>query len=765
MIYPKNPSIKKYNDYGSFLEDKKNKTEMYGFDPVFMPDYLLDFQKFLLEWAIRKGRAAIFSDCGCVSGETVIQGPNGDKTIKELAEIGEPIKVWSLNSSGYSVSAHATCPFWKGKAELWEFRLSSGKSITVTDDHLFLTPLGWSYAGKISVGSRIAVDRFPSFSHNPLPSTEEPYQSALLLGVLNSSKTTSSYSDGCFSCYHQHDEQPLSGPNIGQGVFPPQDDVPEYIHESLHRDVLAYESKYNRLRRPWSPPSKKDYPNRLETSNEIVLEYQDDSLNSKHRHSFSQWILQFLAHEFPLLPFLGFSESFPCRMLMGDLFSQKKPPLYDFVFDTVISINYITKGDYFDLHVPGFENYLANGVWNHNTGKTIMQLVFAENVVRKTNKPVLILTPLSVSHQTKREGDKFGIECYRSVRGEKRGKIIISNYERLHFFNPSDFEMVVCDESSCIKNFEGKRQGQIKEFMKKTPFRLLCTATAAPNDYIELLTSSETLGEMGRMDALSTFFKNDENSNHPIWWGARWRFKQHAEKIFWRWVCSWARAMRKPSDYGFYDGDFILPDLIIKESIVENTRPFDGYLFPIEAITMKDQQLERKNTVNERCEKVAELVDHDRPAVVWCHYNPEGDLLQKIIPGSKQVKGSQKDEEKESIFDDFSSGNLRVLITKPKIGAFGMNWQHCNHTTFFPSHSFEQTYQGIRRFWRFGQTQDVTVDIITTKGELGVLKNLKRKAEAAEKLFDMLIFSMNNSLQIEKRVIDTEMEVPSWLKA
>lgn len=397
-------------------------------------------------------------------------------------------------------------------------------------------------------------------------------------------------------------------------------------------------------------------------------------------------------------------------------------------------------------------------------GKTPMQLVWAENVVRHTNKRVLVVAPLAVSAQTVREAEKFGIECYRSSDGTAKPNITVTNYERLHLFNPFDFAGVVCDESSTIKNFEGERQKVVVQFMTKMPYRLLCTATAAPNDFIELGTSAEALGELGRMDMLGRFFRNDENSLHPIWWGARWRFKAHAEEGFWRWVCSWARAVRRPSDLGFDDGCFVLPSLTVTETVVENRESFRNTLFPVPAVSLKEQQKERRLTIQERCETVARKVDHKQPAVVWCHLNEEANLLEKLIPGARQVQGADTDEQKEETFRAFSDSELRVLITKPKIGAFGLNWQHCAHMTFFPSHSFEQYYQGVRRCWRFGQTRPVQVDIITTEGELGVLKNLQRKSEAAARMFDQLVGQMNNALRIERQSQSTlELEAPNWL--
>lgn len=397
-------------------------------------------------------------------------------------------------------------------------------------------------------------------------------------------------------------------------------------------------------------------------------------------------------------------------------------------------------------------------------GKGPMALVWAENVVRKTNKPVLIVAPLAVSMQFVTEAKKFGIEVERSKTGVAAKNITITNYQSIGKFDPNDFAGVVCDESAAIKNFEGETQGAVNTFMQKTPYRLLCTATAAPNDYIELLTSAEVLGEMGRMDALGMFFKNDENSLHPIWWGARWRFKKHAEKTFWRWVCSWSRAIRKPSDLGFADGKFVLPTLTVSETVVKNKEAFRGELFPIQAETLQEQRQERKLTLDRRCEEVARKCEAHPLSVIWCHYNEEANLLEKIVPGAKQIQGSDSDDEKEETFNAFAQNEIKRLVIKPKIGCWGLNWQHCNHTTFFPSHSFEQYYQGVRRFWRFGQTKPVTVDIITTEGELGVLKNLQRKSEAADRMFSELTTFMNDALKMERQTTSTtKIKTPLWL--
>lgn len=401
-------------------------------------------------------------------------------------------------------------------------------------------------------------------------------------------------------------------------------------------------------------------------------------------------------------------------------------------------------------------------------GKTPIELVWAENVIRHTNGRVLILNPLAVSHQTVLEGEKFGIGVHRSQDGKARPGITVTNYERLHLFDPADFVGVACDESSILKSFNGVLRATITAFMRKMRYRLLCTATAAPNDYTELGTSSEALGYLGHVDMLNRFFKNDLN-NSSIGRGYlgkanAWRFKGHAEEPFWRWVCSWARAIRRPSDLGFADRDFVLPPLTQREHLVATSSVPEGMLFALPAADLQEQREERRRTIRERCEKVAELTEHDRPALVWCHLNDEGDLLEQLVSGALQVSGSDRDEVKEERLLAFQAGEVRALITKPKIGAWGLNYQHCAHVTFFPSHSFEQFYQGVRRCWRFGQRQEVVVDVVTTEGEAGVLENQKRKAARADQMFDRLVTLMNEQLRVERddRFTKTE-RVPSWL--
>jgi hypothetical protein len=424
-------------------------------------------------------------------------------------------------------------------------------------------------------------------------------------------------------------------------------------------------------------------------------------------------------------------------------------------------------------------------------GKTAMQLAWAENVIRKTNRPVLVVTPLAVSQQTAREAAKFGIECSVSKDGTHGGGIVVTNYERLHYFDETRFAGIVCDESSILKSFQGATRKQITRFASKMPYRLLCTATAAPNDYVELGTSSEALGELSYSDMLRRFFRQLDDKGQkretkqqdeaarlieadPNYFRklafrvaqtiGQWRLKHHAVEPFWRWVASWARACRKPSDLGFDDADFVLPPLRERDHMIKAAEPPPGMLFTIPAFGLGEEREERRRTLNDRCEFAASLVDHDRPAVVWCHMNDEGDLLEDLIPDAEQIAGRTPDDRKAELYEAFASGQLRVLVIKPKIGAWGLNWQHCNHVVSFASHSYEQYYQSVRRCWRFGQTRPVDLDVIATEGEVRVLENMRRKADQARLMFDMLVTEMNRSVRVERENLYTkEAQVPSWL--
>jgi len=402
-------------------------------------------------------------------------------------------------------------------------------------------------------------------------------------------------------------------------------------------------------------------------------------------------------------------------------------------------------------------------------GKTLMQLVWAQNVVEHTNKPVLILTPLSVSIQTLAEAAKFGIEAHRAIVGHATlPTIYVTNYEQLHKFTATDYAGVVCDESSILKNFDGAYKSEITEFMRQVPYRLLATATAAPNDWDELGTSSEALGYLGYMDMIKRFFTNNQNSSaagHGRFQKDKMRLKGHAETPFWRWVASWARAARKPSDLGFADTGYELPELIEQHTEVEASMPRQGMLFDVEAVNFFEEREVNRRTIKDRCEAVAEKVSRHDVSIVWCHLNDEAALLKSMIPNSLEVGGKDSDDKKEDAVKWFvESTGKRVLISKPKIFGFGLNFQHCSHATYFPSHSYEQYYQAVRRLWRFGQVNPVMVDLIDTKGGQRVRENLLKKSKAADEMFANMVAHMTDAMNIDKQDQTTgRVIVPAWL--
>ena len=393
-------------------------------------------------------------------------------------------------------------------------------------------------------------------------------------------------------------------------------------------------------------------------------------------------------------------------------------------------------------------------------GKTIMQMAWAQAVCEQTDCRALILTPLAVAQQARAEGEKFGIDLER---------FDITNYQRLHHFDHADYGAIVLDESSILKSFAGQVRKDITAFMSHIPYRLLCTATAAPNDYTELGTSSEALGCMGYADVLATFFRSDQNNasfqHRHFGMMPKWRLKGHAELPFWRWVCTWARAFRKPSDVGYQDDGFELPALDVREHVVESPPP-PGILIPGLSTTLPEERADRRATIRERCEMILSLVDTHDYSVLWCHLNDESAELARIVPDCAEVTGSMPDAEKEARLSAFARGEVRRLITKPKIGAWGLNLQHCAHVATFTGHSYEQYYQSVRRCWRFGQKRPVTVDVISTTSEGRVAGNLARKAKAADKMFAALVSEMNAAADVgvDSAANGALLEVPAWLK-
>lgn len=351
-------------------------------------------------------------------------------------------------------------------------------------------------------------------------------------------------------------------------------------------------------------------------------------------------------------------------------------------------------------------------------GKTAMQLEWSKHINRHTKKPVLILAPLAVTTQTAIEGEKFGIKVtVCNDRSDVTEGINITNYEKLEKFDTTIFGGVVLDESSILKSFTGKVRNAILDKFARTPYKLACTATPAPNDYMELGNHSQFLGVMTREEMLSMFFVHDGGST------SKWRLKGHCNNVFWEWMCSWAVYINNPSDLGYEMDGYNLPELRLHEIIV------DGDSYDTEVMTLTQRRKARKDTLDLRCKSASDLANDDlNQWLVWCDLNDESKALSEGIGDSVEVKGSDKGDKRIDAMLGFSGGKYRVLVTKPSIAGFGMNWQNCNKMIFVGlSDSYEQFYQAVRRCWRFGQTQPVDVYIVISSKEGAVKDNIERK--------------------------------------
>jgi hypothetical protein len=353
---------------------------------------------------------------------------------------------------------------------------------------------------------------------------------------------------------------------------------------------------------------------------------------------------------------------------------------------------------------------------------------------------VLVLAPLAVARQTEREAVKFGIDGVAAVREpcESDAPILVTNYERLHLFQDEDWAAIVLDESSILKSVDSRTRDALTRWAAAIPYRLCCTATPAPNDHTELGNHAEFLGVLTRAQMLGTYFVHDEK-NVGV---QHWRLKGHAHEAFWRWVAGWALAVRMPSDLGYDDTGFRLRPLEVIHQWTEGAKVEEGRLFSVEARTLTERREARVASTSERVALCAERVaaEADTPWVVWCDFNRESEALAKAIPGAVELRGSDAPERKEQVLVDFAEGRVRVLVTKPSIAGFGLNWQHCARMAFVGlSDSFEQWYQAVRRCWRFGQEHRVRVYVFASEAERLVVENVQRKQREAERMMDQIV--------------------------
>lgn len=803
--------------YAEFLAAREQLADSGGFEPVDLPGHLFDYQRHLVEWAVRQGRGGIFADCGLGKAQPV--------TEPVLTPCGwVPIGSLSVGDEVYAVDGSTTRVvgvFPQGTRDIVRVTMNDGASTRCDTEHL------WTVATDLDIsrgrpwrtmttsqiiqhglrlpprnGDRWRVPVVSAIQHRAMSYPIDPYVMGVFLG-------DGSFREAMGPVLTCADEQ------IAKEVANRLPSTMRLTHDreaaaaQTYRPVMVMPGGSNLFLaelRNWNLQGKYAHekhipPQYLAGSIEQRLDLlrglmdTDGYVSKGGTIQFGSSSMELALGVRELVQSLGgiarWNEKIPTYTHRGERRNGRRHftltlamPHGLVPFNLARKVDlcsdryYVPQRKIRDIEPVGREECVCIRVEHSSqlyvtsdyivTHNTPMSLAWADQVHRHTGKPVLLLTPLAVGQQIVAEAEKFGHDAAISRIGKPTAGITVTNYEQLEKFDPHPFGGVVCDESSILKSFDGATKAAVTEFMRRIQFRLLATATAAPNDYTELGTSSEALGGLGHMDMLTRFFINDNRSvsSRGRDMGGKaleWRLKGHAAKPFWRWVATWARAIRKPSDFGFSDDRHHLPELIVRETLVEARTAADGTLFDIPAYGLREEREETRRTLVERCEAAAEKLADAETGVAWCHLNDESALLTQLIDGAEELTGSDTPDTKEAKLIAFSRGEIRVLVTKPKLAAWGLNWQHSHRMTYFPSHSYEQWYQAVRRMWRFGQTQPVEVDVITTEGGSRVLANLQRKADQADRMFTELVEHMNQARSVDAHQYSTPLEVPAWL--
>lgn len=822
-------------DYSEFLAKKSLTTSASGLQgPFDLPEMMFPFQKDCVTWALKRGRAAIFSGTGlgkCHGVDTPILMHDGH--VKMVQDVRSTDLLMGPDGKPRQVISTT-----RGKGPLYRVTPIKGESFVCNDAHVL--SLKHTVTREITNISIIDyLQKNDKFKHcNKLwrtgidfPAQDipmDPYMVGLWLGdgSVNQSAITQceaeievchylqvwGYSNGyeirkvqgnnCVTfCFHRGTENNVKGSNefanLIRGMF--------VNGEKRIQHRYLCNSRYNRLELLAGLIDTDGF--HIDNCYEISTKYQglaSDICYLSRSLGFAATCVKEkkgikstgFEGEYYRIVISGHTDQIPVKLerKKAQPRKQKKDVLV-----TGFKVEPIGEGDYYGFTLDGDHLYLLGDFTvTHNT---IQQLAWAREVVKAhidNNPKVLILAPLAVAKQTVREGQKFGIQV-AFVRNQDQvnmlaatgHSIFISNYEMLHQFQPDEYTGVILDESSILKAYSGKIRNQIITYFAQTPYRLACTATPAPNDYEELGNHSEFLGIMDRTEMLASFFVHDGGETQ------KWRLKGHAEKAFWQWVCEWAVMIRMPSDLGYPDEAFKLPSLNMSEHIVEVGKDFAykmGNLFAQEAKTLNEQRKARRASIDDRVKKAADIVLMINPPneilngplvttlgvktpneswLIWCDLNDESQEITRAIPGAVEITGSDSEDVKEQRMIDFATGKIRVLVTKPKIAGFGMNWQHCHNMIFVGlSHSYEAMFQAIRRCYRFGQIHPVNVHIITSDAEGAVLENVKRKEKDFEIMCAAMLDNMRetqrkNVLSAQKTLdnydASTMMVVPSWL--
>lgn len=767
-------------DYRSFLDSKTQLDGDYGFPPTFLPEYLFPFQSALVDWAVRKGRAALFSDCG--TGKSIMQLIWAQNVVEHT---GKSVLILTPLAVAQQIVREAAT---FGIDASRSVRGERGSPIVVTNYerlHLFKPK---DFAGVV------CDECFPAGTEIDTPTGKKHIENVIIGDRIINASGVDVVSD-----VHRREVPHAVRITVNGSTIVSSPNHPYFTRSGWKGamdliagdEIMATSAAMRMVRRDVHGEMGVSGKNAVLRSI-LLSEMADATTGASCQGAYAG---------------VG-GEAWPEKAgvaCLGQTGGEGGNRAHTLLESHAESGNTREGLPHIESDEP--RTFRAWGKWTRNdetavdadgcVGRVVgggVCLVLGQTDSRLSRT---LQDRLSVSRSETRDRGGWELPSQPEGTGSEEGRTAgFARVDRLEVLEPGHPDMdrfrdadgkfyfydlgatrhpsfsvngLLVHNSSILKSYDGSSKAEITEFMRQLPYRLLATATAAPNDYTELGTSSEALGYLGYMDMLGRFFVNDQNTSKAFKGRWRtdgdWRFKGHAETAFWKWVASWARALRKPSDLGFSDDGFDLPTLTQQKHVVSARSARPGLLFDIGVKGFQEEREERKRTITERCETVASLVaDTGKQAVVWCQLNDEGDTLARMIPDAQQVSGKDSEDSKEEKFVAFSTGQLRVLVTKPIIGAWGMNWQNCDHLTYFPSHSYEQYYQAVRRCWRFGQQSPVTVDIVATEAEVEVQENLQRKSNQADRMFSELVSYMQQGMAIERSApLAQTIGVPSWL--
>jgi hypothetical protein len=765
-------------DYSDYLKTKELRAAPKGFAPLFMPDYLMPFQASLVDWAIRLGRAALFEECGL--GKTIQQLVWAENILRKHPK-SRVLIVTPLAVSGQTVREAEK--FGIKATQTQEGKLYPGINVTNYDRLKNYRPEDFIGAvGDECFPAGTQVDTVAIDNSLALKYIEDirPGDRILNASGVDCVKATAKRRVHCavvlrirgkeITCSENHPFFTVHG-WVGARDLRAGDRIVEtaetmrLVRQDIHPEVSGEQIR-SFLREILLG----------EMANEYAGTQTEGAHERSSREDWTQGVRVAARRE-------QVSEETNRTNPQSESYEQsevrREDDRHEDTQRDIATVERETRGQWDGTDGAGENAYRrprtrveARGSSHREQGgervSDVLQDRLREREAENRDRGGRVFTQLTEKSR-REEGRETSTARVESV------EILQQDDPRLDKFREADGSLYFYDleavrhpsfsvsgllvhNSSIIKNFEGQTRKRTTQFFSKVNYRLLCTATPAPNDFMELGTSSEALGSMTRSQMLAMFFTNGGDSTQD------WEIKGHARRKFWQWVSTWARAVRKPSDLGFEDGDFNLPPLNIHKHEVPSTLDYGkGGFFKTPARTLEDQRKERKDTLKARCEKVASLVPDKGSAIIWCHLNNEGNLLTKLIPDAVEVCGADKDSVKEDRLLGFSDGKYRVLVTKPKIAGFGLNWQHCRNVFYFPNHSHEQYYQAIRRCWRFGQKKPVECHLISSEAETLVVQNMLRKEKQSEILYAGIVQEINTAVHEDNKKAMNKMEIPSWL--